>query len=269
LEILNLDLHKKIYRKQASKTDTLARNNTANLEWAKSKLPLHANSVVLEANAGTAILSRFIAPFVKSVTASDISRHMLQHAKEKAGDKIETVVADTAELPFAEGSFDLVISRLALNHFDDISIPIKELTRVVKPGGHIAIIERVPHPKILIHRDRLDYLENIRDASHITFYTPSEIVSGLQQIGLVPARGVTIFQDDATDSHEIHQELSQYLDLNNTKFQNRIILTQAIEANAHYPDTQSVDQVSGFQSYIGKDHKVYIIETHAVIIARK
>ena len=57
---------------------------------------------------------------------------MLQYAKEKGGDKVNTVVADTAELPFGEESFDLVISRFALNHFEDISIPLKELARVVK-----------------------------------------------------------------------------------------------------------------------------------------
>jgi len=263
-------LAQKIYRKQAPKTDSLARNQTAQLEWVKSKLLLSSNTTVLEANAGTSVLGRFLAPFVKSVTASDVSRHMLHYAKEKGGDKINTVIADTSELPFAEESFDLVISRFALNHFEDISIPLKELARVVKTGGHIAILERVPHPTILKHRNRLDYLENIRDVSHVTFYTPSEISSGLLKTGLIPSRSATIFGEDATANNEVHQELTQYLDLNNTKFQNRLLLTQAIESNAHYPDTQTaVDQVSGFQSYFGQDHKVYIVETHALILARK
>jgi len=84
-------------------------------------------------------------------------------------------------------------------------------------------------------------------------------------------RNATIFGEDATATTEVHQELTQYLDIAGVKFQNRLLLTQAIEANAHYPDGGPVDQVSGFQPFFveGKERKVFIVETHAVIIARK
>jgi len=260
-------LAQKVYRRQASLTDSLARNQKDHLSWGLKNLSLSPNSKVLEANCGTAIFSRFLLPYVKSVTASDVSRHMIQYAKEKES-KLETVIADTAELPFPDESFDVVISRFALNHFQDISVPLKELSRVVKNGGHVAIIERVPHPDVIDYRDRLDFLENVRDESHVTFYTPQEICEQLVKAFLSPAKKSTIFGENATDSIQVFQDLETYLNLTRTINQNKLILNQAIESNANYPDGGPIHQVSGFQPFF-EDGKLFITETHAMIVASK
>lgn len=260
-------LAQKVYRKQPSLTDSLARNQKDHLAWGLKNLSVSPNSKVLEANCGTAIFSRYLLPNVKSVTVSDVSRHMIQFAKEKES-KLETVVADTNELPFPDESFDIVISRFALNQFQDISIPLRELARVVKNGGHVAIIERVPHPDVVEYRHRLDFLENVRDESHVTFYTPQEICEQLAKVFLTPAKKSTIFGENATDAIQVFQDLEPYLSLTRTINQNRMILTQAIESNANYPDGGPINQVSGFQPFF-EDGKLFITETHAMIVASK
>ena len=63
------------------------------------------------------------------------------------------------------------------------------------------------------YRGRLDFLENVRDASHITFYTPQEISEQLVKVFLSPSKKSTIFGENATDSIQVFQDLESYLNL--------------------------------------------------------
>jgi len=63
---------------------------------------------------------------------------------ELVGERHEALVADAAALPFADGSFDLVIEYMSLMNFDDPEGAIAEAARVLEPGGRFCLA--VIHP---------------------------------------------------------------------------------------------------------------------------
>ena len=54
------------------------------------------------------------------------------------------VVSDVARLPFADGSFDLVVAYMCLHDIDGMAGAIREAARVLQPGGRLAVA--IPHP---------------------------------------------------------------------------------------------------------------------------
>lgn len=78
------------------------------------------------------------------VLATDISSNILEYAKQlaqQAGlNNIETKVMDGENLAVEEGTFDAVISRVGLIYFPDQQKALKEMLRVLKPGGKVAAI---------------------------------------------------------------------------------------------------------------------------------
>ncbi len=78
------------------------------------------------------------------VLATDISANILEYAKqvaEQAGmNNIETKVMEGENLELADETFDVVISRVGLIYFPDQQKALKEMLRVLKPGGKVAAI---------------------------------------------------------------------------------------------------------------------------------
>ncbi len=72
------------------------------------------------------------------VTALDISARMLRHVPPG----IRTVQGGILDMPFADGRFDAVICIEALEHVVQIAEGVKELTRVLAPGGKLIIIDK-------------------------------------------------------------------------------------------------------------------------------
>lgn len=78
------------------------------------------------------------------VLATDISPNILEFAKQMAKQagvgNIETAVMDGENLPLDDETFDAVISRVGLIYFPDQQRALKEMLRVLKPGGKVAAI---------------------------------------------------------------------------------------------------------------------------------
>lgn len=76
----------------------------------------------------------------KQATLFDYSQTELDQAKEKYGDKLRTKQGDIYDLPFQDEEFTTLLMVRATHHFKDIDKVLKELYRILKPGG-IAVIE--------------------------------------------------------------------------------------------------------------------------------
>ncbi|MBK1881742.1 ubiquinone/menaquinone biosynthesis methyltransferase [Luteolibacter pohnpeiensis] len=73
------------------------------------------------------------------VIASDFCAEMLAHAAERGIEK--TVVADALNLPFSDGKFDVVTVAFGLRNMADYPAALREMHRVLKPGGHLLILD--------------------------------------------------------------------------------------------------------------------------------
>lgn len=103
------------------------------------------NNRVLDIAAGTGEPGLTIASMLSEgkVICTDLSEDMLAVAREKATEKniqnFETKIADVTELPFDDNSFDAISCRFGFMFFPDMLLAAKEMTRVLKPGGRVAI----------------------------------------------------------------------------------------------------------------------------------
>ena len=78
------------------------------------------------------------------VTGADFSAGMLRVAREKAGKRglgLPLVQADALALPFTAGSFDAATVAFGVRNFQDLDAGLREISRVLKPGGRLAILE--------------------------------------------------------------------------------------------------------------------------------
>lgn len=144
--------------------------------------------VVLDVATGTGHTAFAFAPHVTSVIATDVTPEMLSESeklKDKGGiTNVDFQLADAHDLPFEDATFDIVTCRRAAHHFVDIAIALREMKRVLKPGGRLVIDDRsVPEDNFVdMTLNRLDVLH---DRSHVREYRPSEWQNMIQQTGFV------------------------------------------------------------------------------------
>jgi len=100
---------------------------------------------VLDVACGTGIVLRKVAPHVEprgSLTGIDMNPKMLEHARHLAdqnGLNVDLRQATVEELPFPDGSFDLVLCGHGLQFFPDRRAALDEMCRVIDIGGRIGI----------------------------------------------------------------------------------------------------------------------------------
>lgn len=90
-----------------------------------------------------------------SLAAIDISSRMLEQARRNLyGSKMEVLLrqGDVRKLPYADGAFDMAMTAHVLEHLVDPGIALKEMVRVLKPGGLlVACITRRSAMGMLVH----------------------------------------------------------------------------------------------------------------------
>jgi len=129
-----------------------------------------------------------IAPHVARVVVTDLTPRMLEKAREfllaQGVTNAEFQVADAEQLPFAGASFDRVTCRIAAHHFPNVAQSVKEVARVLKPGGLYLLIDcMAPDDQELDTFDNT--VEKWRDPSHGRSCTPEEWRAFFMQAGLL------------------------------------------------------------------------------------
>jgi ubiquinone/menaquinone biosynthesis C-methylase UbiE len=187
---------RKAFSKQASSFEDqgLTLSSPEILSWIVANLPLQHNYLVLDVAAGTGHLSRAIAPHVKKVVAIDITPEMLEQARnesERMGiDNMLLERGDAQQLPYKEYAFDMVVSRLAIHHFENPSIQLREMVRVCKPHQIVGVIDLLS-PEDGDIAETYNHLERLRDPSHTTALSKTEMGKLLSDTGIAVKTFVT------------------------------------------------------------------------------
>jgi demethylmenaquinone methyltransferase/2-methoxy-6-polyprenyl-1,4-benzoquinol methylase len=109
---------------------------------------VHEGDEVLDACCGTGDLAIECARLGGRVTGLDFSEPMLERARRKAPD-LEWIPGDALALPFADESFDAAAVGFGIRNLADLEAGLRELVRVLRPGGRLAVLE-ITRPRGLL-----------------------------------------------------------------------------------------------------------------------
>jgi demethylmenaquinone methyltransferase/2-methoxy-6-polyprenyl-1,4-benzoquinol methylase len=110
-------------------------------------LGLPCPGLLLDAGGGTGRVSQSLAPLTGGVVVADLSRPMARRAARKPG--LRAVAASSFHLPFAGGTFDRALVVDAFHHFSDAEGALRELLRVLRPGGRL-VVEEPDHRRAVV-----------------------------------------------------------------------------------------------------------------------
>jgi len=139
------------------------KSEEAGLAEMRSSLLAGASGDVLEIGGGTGANLGYYGAAVKSLTVTEPEPPMLKRLQRKAHEQNSqaTVLRAPAEdLPFEDATFDTVVSTLVLCGVDDQPRAVRELRRVLRPGGRLIFIEHVrsDDPRTAKRQDRMNPL---------------------------------------------------------------------------------------------------------------
>ncbi len=110
---------------------------------------------VLDVASGTGMVAAaLVRAGAREVVALDQSEAMLQRARSRVSTdprlagRVKVVTGQAEELPFADGEFDALTFTYLLRYVDDPAATLRELARVVKPGGAVASLDFYVPPRL-------------------------------------------------------------------------------------------------------------------------
>ena len=117
-------------------------------ERAADRAELRPGDAALDLCCGTGDLALELRERVEAggrVVGADFSERMLELAQNKAADRgladVTFEWADALELPYSDASFDAVTVGFGVRNLADVGAGIREMTRILKPGGRCVILE--------------------------------------------------------------------------------------------------------------------------------
>jgi SAM-dependent methyltransferase len=134
------------------------------------------------------------------------------------------VLCRAEDLPFADGAFDLVVTRIAPHHFEDVAAAVAEMARV---SNDLVIVEDT-----LYAGEEVEAAEKLRDPTHVRSYTEAE------WRGMLAAAGL-----DVEEVHELEKRhpLVEWLDRSGTPEEDRALVVELLESHIEgdeYVDTK-------------------------------
>lgn len=139
---------------------------------------------ILEWACGPGLLAHELAPRARCYVGVDITRPMLSLASRRcATGAARFLQTDVLSLPFADGSFDASVSRLAVHHLREPERALAEVARVLRPGG-VAVIADIEGCADADDARLHDALEALRDPTHARLLPGGELCAMLEDQGL-------------------------------------------------------------------------------------
>ena len=124
----------------------LAKVEQAGLQALRQRLLADATGRVLEVGGGTGANLPFYGPAVESLTITEPEPAMLRRLERRVSEQApqtKVLRAPAEDLPLDDDSVDVVVSTLVLCGVDDQTQALRELRRVLRPGGRLIFIEHV------------------------------------------------------------------------------------------------------------------------------
>lgn len=147
-----------------------------------------SNWVIADLGCGTANVAQRLGPHVKHVHAVDMSKTMLAAARKRLGHlkNISFHHADLLDLPLPDACVDAAVISLVLHHVDAADEAIKEVSRIVRDGGRMVVIDMLAH-------DRAEYRHTMGHC-HLGFEL-DQIEAWVNAAGLVVDRSWRLASD--------------------------------------------------------------------------
>ena len=152
--------------------------------WGRALSPAR----VLDLATGGGHTALAFARLAGRVVACDVTEPMLRAARGLLRDRgvaADFVAGDVESLPFRDGAFDVVTCRIAAHHFAAVAAAVREVRRVLRPGGSFLLQDILGHddPEAAAF---VTEVERRRDPSHVRAYRSSEWNAFLRAAGLTP-----------------------------------------------------------------------------------
>ncbi len=158
---------------------------------------------VLDVACGPGLVACEFARQAGQVTGIDITPAMIEQAgkrqRELNLENLSWAVGDAVPLPYADGSFSLVITRYSFHHLLAPERALAEMIRVCRPGGRVMVADVAVDPAKSGSYDRLEIM---RDPSHTHALTHEEFAALFLNSGL---------QDCRRSAYGVHIELETQL----------------------------------------------------------
>jgi ubiquinone/menaquinone biosynthesis C-methylase UbiE len=145
------------------------------------------DDTVLDVACGGGVVLCAFAPHVNHATGIDMTPAMLNFGRELAAKRglanVTFKQGDVATLPFPDGSFSVVVTRYTFHHFLDPLAVFKEMLRVCRRGGRIAVVDMYASEDDA-KAAQWNRLELLRDPSHARCLPLSELKALFGKVGL-------------------------------------------------------------------------------------
>jgi len=168
-----LDLHtyKILYQVEETHWWLTARRKIV-LDWIHQSYPGRSDLVILDAGCGTGLMLQQMQ-HLGQAEGVDIADEAIDFCRKRGLDNVRR--GDLSQLPFADDTFDVVTALDVLEHLDDDAGGLREMRRVLKPGGRVFIFAPA-------HR----WLWSLQDevSHHKRRYTAQTLRETVRQAGL-------------------------------------------------------------------------------------
>jgi ubiquinone/menaquinone biosynthesis C-methylase UbiE len=142
---------------------------------------------VLDVATGGGHTALAFAGIATRVVACDLTEPMLRAARGfiegRGATNVAFAAGDVQTLPFHGGAFDAVTCRIAPHHFADVSAALREVARVLRPGGSF-LVQDILGPDDAGANAFILEVERRRDPSHVRSYRAAEWKAFLRGVGL-------------------------------------------------------------------------------------
>ena len=192
-----------MFARIAPRYDLMNRLMTAGMDVRLRKIVIqHAklppNGILLDLGAGTGDLAQeAIKQYPDGqVFAADFTLGMMQAGQKRSGPKVAFTAADALQIPYANHSFDAVVSGFLLRNVVDLPLALREQWRVLKPGGIFVSLDTTRPKKSIL-------------SPFINFHT-HQVIPFLGKI-LTGDRDAYVYLPTTTDHFLSAEELVVYL----------------------------------------------------------